>query len=74
MSKQNTSDDLPDLFGFHLTVCYYQVIPISNSKEMQENAATCPLALYIEIILIEKACLPLKIMQLFIFPAIFEAK
>lgn len=58
ISKQNTSD----LFGFCLTMCFYQVIPISNCKEMQENAPTCPLALYINIIMIEKACFntPLK--------------
>lgn len=42
MSKQNTSD----LFGFCLTVCFYQVVLISGSKKMQENAPTCPLALY----------------------------
>lgn len=58
MSKQNTSD----LFGFCLTVYFYQGVPISDCKEMQENAPTCPLALYIKIILIKKACLniPLK--------------
>lgn len=58
LAKQNTSD----LFVFCLTVYFYQVIPISGSKEMQENAQTCPLALYIKIIMIKNACfnIPLK--------------
>lgn len=70
MSKQNTSD----LFGFCMIVYFYQVIPISCSKEMQGKDLSFS-SIYNNNNDRQRLLQhPSKIVQLFIFPAIFEAK